>query len=244
MQRMRRTLRLDMTDLLRPELYRQFPPEVLFEVFRWMAQTGWEYRERGKGYYGGERGVYELLWDHSATGMQGRGHGDVIGKDWREFLRAAFCRAILENWNLGKLTRVRAWRQELGVCIGNTVTLSITRVTRTVDGWEYGSDGGIARVIDEMTARNRARLAVQLNEYNPGARSVQSVGLRLSVGNKRRLAWQAVLLYGYLADCSSWIHVLADQWRGEPFAWFVRRAEKELGRLLGHDPDPERGAST
>jgi hypothetical protein len=232
-QRVKRSLRLDMTDLLRPELHRQFPPEVLFEVFRWMVQTGWDYRERGSGYYGGERGVYELLWEHSGTGAQGYGHGDLIGRDWREFLRRAFCRALLENWNLGKLGSILRWRQEFGVRLNTDVVLAISRVTRTVGGWEYASDGGIERVLDEMLSRNGGRLAVQLNECHAGARSVQSVGLRLAVDSKKRLAWQAVLSYGYKADCSSWDYALASQRRSEPFAWFVRRAEKEMTRLLG-----------
>lgn len=165
---------------------------VLFEIFRWMVKTGWNFQQpwaRGRS----KHGVFEWLYGLSCVGAQfyWYDHGFSFNH-YRDQLRMAFVRAIVSD---DALDVVKDWREKERIGIGRYRMLEFTQGINSMD---------LDRNIYSLFNFAGKRLAVQLNEYHPGAVEINKVLLTTN-GDE----WIANMKYGY--EGSEWNHHLADQ---------------------------------
>jgi len=191
------------------ELVNNFIPyddEMLFEVFRWMIQTGWEHRSWP---YFGSSGVFEWIYGLSSTGSQyyWQTHGFSDCYTWDGIMKMAFVRAIVCQ---DGSSYVHTWRKTEGIYLDKYRMLDLR-----IDPFKPCK---IHELLSESWSKKL--LTTQLNSIYEKAIKIHSIMLSTD-GNQ----WRCDLNYGF--GHSSWSHRLADQ-GNDPFSYFIEKALTNL----------------
>lgn len=200
--------------------YDNYSDEIRFEVFRWLVNTGWNYRID----YRGSEGVFEQIWGLCTVNSQDYwydqgfnsqdywyDHG-INNLDYTEEMQLSFMRAIISD---DCLPVVKKWREKHGISIDGVRYLNLNI-----------SNNSISRQLGKLLFdAHKSKLSIQLNECWPQAINIDSVLLAC-----HKDEWHAILRYGF--DESLWSHTLATQ--GDyTFSVFLDNACTELGRVIG-----------
>ena len=182
-------------------IYDTYNNEMLFEIFRWMIRTGWEYRQDGNG-------VFELLFGHPTclnSQMFHENHG-FSGYNYINEMTLIWVRAILSD---DISSTVKKWREDNDINFKGVRYIDLQVANKSINPQLF-----------TLFESHKKELTKQLNEHHPGAIAID--GVLLTVNHKE---WKAILNYG-----GGWHYTLAKQGE-KPFADFLDEACSELARL-------------
>jgi hypothetical protein len=173
-----------------------YDDEILFEVFGWMIQTGWNYQAKSKW---GSSGVFECLYGLNTLGSQDyhQTYGFHNPKEWITDLKRAFLRALIPK-DVDPV--IAKWRDSEQIWLENFRYLNLKVRKQKHNG----------RMVNEMLHElfsdetRKKKLTTQLNSFYADAVDIHYVLITRS-----KTQWHAVLNYGF--DHSSWCHTLASQ---------------------------------